>query len=118
MLLRGELNLHSLISLYDLKLWVTFLLGSQALKFPFFFSGHSAHFSSSFYILNVGAFPRTGQVIDSLSSLAIILSYLMASTTTINGLALMPPHTDNTSIVALLSTVVITTLSHQHIPIR
>lgn len=41
-----------------------------------------------------------------------------STTATINGISLMPPHTDNASTIALLSNVVITTSSDQHTPVK
>ena len=53
-----------------------------------------------------------------LCSLAVIVSYLIASNTTISSISLMPPHTANASVLALSSNVVITTLVHWHSPVK
>lgn len=53
-----------------------------------------------------------------LCSLAIIVSYLIASNTAISSISLMPPHTANASLLALSSNVVITTLVHRHSPVK
>lgn len=53
-----------------------------------------------------------------LCSLAVMVSSHSFSTKTINGMFLMTPPTDNASIPALLSIVVITIMSGQHTPVE
>ena len=53
-----------------------------------------------------------------LCSLAVIVSYLVASATTMSSISLMPPHTANSSLLALPSNVVITILVHWHSPVK
>lgn len=78
------------------------------------FSGHSAGFFSSSCTLNVSAFPRTGQVTDYIVFLSnyILLSHSFSHHELLMIQTLYHP-TGNASILALLSNVVITTLSDQ-----